>query len=56
MKFEKEFVQSLVNYLVSKPYAEVYQFISVISEELQKELGAPAMPIVQDNKQEKPDA
>lgn len=56
MKFKKEFIQGLVNYLASKPYAEVYQFIAVISEELQKELGVPPVLDGQDNQQEKPDA
>lgn len=57
MEFKKEFIQNLTNYLVSKPYSEVYHFISVISEELQKELGTN-QPIVPDDqgKQEKPDA
>ncbi len=37
MYITAEFAQQLINYLATKPYAEVYQFISELSKGVQKE-------------------
>ncbi len=32
MEFDPEFVQQLLNYLVTKPYSEVYSFVNSIQQ------------------------
>lgn len=39
MEIKPEFVQQLINYLITKPYAEVYQFINLLVQ--------PGMPVTE---------